>query len=221
MHEDMHTLLNAYLDGELHGWRLQAFQTHLDSCAACQNELKELRHVSDLLQADSAPEVLPVDRFVSQLTLHLPRPVPQEIRDDMLEPGLPRRTDRDRLPQPVPPAWWLVPAGLLGAWFFVQTVFTLTNIVSMANLTGLLGQATHWLGGGQETIWFNMATSLIGRQGAGAQLMLSLMNNVSVFGATLFSGFLWQAVIGLLFWAWLLLWWRRGGHQPLLMRNGS
>ncbi len=73
MHEDMRKLLNAYLDGELHGRRLLEMQAHLASCEACQIELKELRLVSDLLQASSAPEALPAERFVSQLTLSLPR----------------------------------------------------------------------------------------------------------------------------------------------------
>ena len=32
MHEDMRTLLNGYLDGELHGARLQEMQRHLTMC---------------------------------------------------------------------------------------------------------------------------------------------------------------------------------------------
>lgn len=204
MHEDMRTLLNVYLDGELHGRRMQAFQTHLASCAACQDELKELGLVSDLLQAAPPPELIPAERFVPQMTLRLPR-----------------HTLRNRSPKPGSLAWWLVPAGLLGAWFFVQTVFTLTNMVTAANLTGLLGHAAGWLGGGQETIWFNMATSLFSRQTAGAQSTLSLLNNVNIIGVNLLIGFLWQAVIGLLFWSWLFVWWRRGNLRPLMMRNGS
>jgi anti-sigma factor RsiW len=203
MHEDMRTLLNAYLDGELHGWRLLELQTHLASCAACRNELRELRLVSDLLQAEPAPEFTPAERFVSQLTL-----------------SLPRRTLRDRPPKPGSLAWWLVPAGLLGAWFFVQTVFTLTNVVTAVNLTGLLGHAATWLGSGQESIWFSAATSLFGGQ-AVAQPTLSLLNNVSVFAANLLSGFLWQAVIVLLYWAWLFFWWLRGGPRPMKMQNAS
>jgi hypothetical protein len=213
MHEDMRTLLNAYLDGELNGWRLLEMQTHLASCAACRNELKELRLVSDLLQANSAPEFTPAERFVSQLTLSLPRPV--------LEPGLPRRLLRDRLPKFGSLAGWLVPAGLLGAWFFVQTVFTLTGVITAANITGLLGHAASWLGSGQESIWFSAVTSLFGGQAVGTLPTLSLLNNVSVFGANLLSGFLWQALIVLLFWVWLSIWWLSGGLRPMKMRNAS
>ena len=205
MHEDKRALLNAYLDGELHGRHLLELETHLASCAACRNELKELRLVSDLLQADSAPEFIPAERFVSQLTL-----------------SLPRRTLGNQPPKPGSLAWWLVPVGLLGAWFFMQTVFTLTDLVSAANMTGLLGHASGWLGGGvQESIWFSTATSLFSGQAAGAQPTLSLLNNVSVFGANLLSGFLWQAVIVLLYWAWLFLWWFQRGSRTMKMRNAS
>ena len=198
MHENMRPLLNAYLDGELVGRRLLEMEVHLASCTTCRDELNELKLVSDLLQAAPAPEIPPAERFVSLLTL-----------------SLPRRPLRERSAQPASLAWWLVPAPLLGAWFFVQTVFTLTNALSAANLTGLLGHASNWLGSGQETIWFSTLTGLVGRQAAGAQPTLSLLNNVGVFGANLVSGFLWQAVIVMLYWGWLLSWWLRSSPQSM------
>ncbi len=205
MHDDMRTLLNAYLDGELHGTRLRAMETHLAACAACRNELRELRLVSNLLQADPVPEFTPAERFVSQLTLSMPRRAPQV-----------------RPQKPASLAWWLVPAGLLGAWFFVRTVFTLTDVVTAANMTGLLGHAASWLGGGgQESIWFSTAASLFGGQAVGAQPTLSLLNNVSVFGASLVSGFLLQAVIVLLYWAWLFFWWFRRSPGQVKMQKAS
>ena len=205
MPDEMCALLNPYLDGELHGRRLREMETHLISCAACRDELKELRMVSGLLQAGAAPEFPPAERFVSQLTL-----------------SLPRRTPGNWLPTPNSPAWWLVPVGLLGAWFFVQTVFTLTGLVSAANVTGLLGNATAWLGGGgQESIWFSTATSLFSGQASGAQPALSLLNNVSLFTANLLGGFFWQAVIVLLYWAWLFFFWLFRGPRLMKMGNGS
>jgi anti-sigma factor RsiW len=198
MHENMRPLLNAYLDGELVGRRLLEMEVHLASCTTCRDELNELKLVSDLLQAAPAPEIPPAERFVSLLTL-----------------SLPRRPLRERSAQPASLAWWLVPAPLLGAWFFVQTVFTLTNALSAANLTGLLGHASNWLGSGQETIWFSTLTSLVGRQASGAQPTLSLLNNVGVFAANLLSGFLWQAVIVMLYWGWLLSWWLRSSPQSM------
>ena len=202
MHEEMRPLLNAYLDGELHGQRLREMETHLSSCPACQDELRQLRLVSEFLQAGSAPQAIPAERFISQLTL-----------------SLPRRPLQNRSSLPGSLAWWLIPAGLLGAWFFVQTVLTLTGVVTAAKLTGMLGQTASWLGSRQETIWFSTAISLFGRQATGPLPTLSLLNNTSLFAANLLSGFLWQAVIGLLYWAWLLFWWLRSSPRPAKMQN--
>jgi len=219
MHEEMRTFLNAYLDGELHGRRLQEMENHLATCDDCRNELMELRLVSELLQAAPAPEVIPAERFVAQLMMSLPRSVQFAKR---IEPGNPRRTLRNQAPKPGSLAWWLVPAGLLGAWFFVQTVFTLTDVVTAAKLTGVLGQAASWLGSNsQETIWFRSATSLFSGQAAGSLPTLSLLNNVSIFAANLLGGFLWQAVIVLVYWAWLLFWWLRSSPRPVRMWNAS
>jgi hypothetical protein len=188
MHEEMQSLLTAYMDGELHGWRLQQMDAHLAACEVCRNELIEMRQLSDLVRTSPAPEFLPVDRFVSNLTLNLPR--------------LPKH---DLPAKGTTWVWWLVPAGLLGAWFFMQTVFTLTDVVTTANLTGLLGHASSWLGGGQDAIWFHAASSMFGRQVVTLP-SISLLNNMSIFGANLLSGLFWEAVIGLLYCSWLVIW---------------
>jgi anti-sigma factor RsiW len=203
MHKEMRSLLNAYLDGELHGRRLHELETHLASCEACQDELQDLRQVSELLQADPITDAMPVERFVSQMTLRLPR-----------------RSQPVRSPKPGSLVWWLVPAGLFGTWIFVQTVFTLTNVVTAANASGLLGSAFTWLGGGQESIWLSAASGLFGGQ-LTAQPLLSLLNNVSVFGANLVGGFLLQAVIVLLYVAWLGAWWIRRQSRLEKIQNVS
>ena len=69
MHKDMHPLLNAYLDGELQGTRLQEFKNHLASCEICQGELKELGsyfgstpccpHPRSLCPQNVSPPILP------------------------------------------------------------------------------------------------------------------------------------------------------------------
>ena len=202
MHDDMRALLNAYLDGELNGTRLQELELHLAGCEACREELKELRLVSELLQAAPAPEFMPAGRFASNLVLRLPR-----------------QTTRSLPPKPGALAWWLVPAGLLAAWFFVQTVFTLTGALIAAQLTGLLGQAAHWLSGGQETVWFAAVTSLFGSQAGPAQPALSLLNTLNVAGVNLLDGFLWQALIVLLYWSWLAVWWFRRRPRPMKMES--
>jgi len=202
MHEDMRTLLNAYLDGELHGTRLLEMELHLAACEACRNELKELCLVSDLLQAVPDPEFMPAGRFASNLSLSL----------------LPR-TMRDLPPKPGSLVWWLVPAGLLAAWFFVQTVFTLSGALTAAQMIGLLGQAAKWLNGGQETIWFAAVTSLLGSQAGAAQPALSLLNTLNAYGVNLLDGFLWQALIVLLYWGWLSAWWLMRRPRPMKMEN--
>src|SRR5512137_1183587 len=113
MHKDMHPLLNAYLDGEMQVTSFQEFKIHIASCEICQGELKELSLISDLLHAASTPEFMPAERFASNLALNLPR-----------------RTRRTLPIQPGQVAWWLIPVGLLAVWFFVQTVFYLTNLVT-------------------------------------------------------------------------------------------
>ncbi len=196
MHDDMRTLLNAYLDNELHGTRLLEMKMHLASCRECREELKGLRRVSDLLQAAPVPAFMPAERFVSNLSLKLER-----------------RTLRDRPPKPGSLAWWLVPAGLLVSWFFVRTVFTLTGMVTAAEATGLLGNTANWLGSGQQAIWFKAVTDLFGA--GAAQSTLSTLNEVSVFGMNLLSGLLWQAGIIFLYWGWLVVWWLRRGPKPM------
>ena len=200
MHEELHLSLNAYLDGELHGIRLQEMQTHLASCASCRDELEELRHFSDLLQAAPVPEFRPVERFVSNLSLRLP---PQALVE--------------RPSKPATLLWWLVPAGLLGAWSFVRTVFAITNVVSVAGLAGLLGQANAWLSAGEQQSLLTLVLNWFSAgQAAGmGQSLLSLLNTVDGFSSDLYSGFLWQALIVLLYWGWLAAWWLKRRPQPM------
>lgn len=185
--------LNAYLDGELGGLRLRQVEQHLERCAACRAELEALRGLSALLrETPPAAEFTPTGRFVSNLTS-----------------SLPRRPDASQPRKAASPGWWLVPAGLLGAWFFLRTALTLTGVFTAADATGLLGQATSWLDSGQQqAVWFTALTGLFGGQMTGTQQStLSLLNRVNIFGANLWNGFLWQAAIVLLYWVWLAGWW--------------
>jgi hypothetical protein len=203
MHEDMRTLLNAYLDGELQGTRLLEIKLHLAACQSCRNELKELRLVSDLLQAAPTPEFMPADRFVSNLNL-----------------SLPRRAWRDLPPKPGSLAWWLVPAGLMAAWIFIQTLYNFGNVVTAAQWTGLFGQAANLLsGGGQQTVWFAAISGLFGQDAVGATATLPLLNQLSLFGTNMLVGFLWQALIVILYWAWMFVWWLSRRPRPMKMVN--
>ena len=201
MHENLHPLLNAYLDGELHGARLRDMELHLASCEFCRTELDELRRLSDLLHDAPAPQFTPADRFASNLTL-----------------SLPRRPERTRPPQPAPLSWWLAPASLLFLWFFMRTVFALTDLVSVATESGLLGHTSAWLGDGQQqTTWFAMTTDLLGNRLTGnEQSALSLLNGINLFGGDLLHRLLWQTALILPCLGWLAVWWMR--HNPLPMK---
>jgi predicted anti-sigma-YlaC factor YlaD len=194
MHEDMRNLLNAYLDGELHGWRLLEMQTHLASCESCRNELRELRSVSDLLHAAPLPEFTPADRFMSNLTLNLPR--------------RPLKAQMQRGPSL---AWLLAPLALIGAWFFVQTLITLSGAVSLAADSGLLEQGTAWLssGAGNSDLYGTMMNLFGSEIGTSTQSALSTVDQVALFGNGLLNQLLWQAVVALLYWAWMAAWWLR------------
>lgn len=193
--------LNAYLDGELGGLRQRQVEQHLERCAACRAELEALRGLSALLrETPPAAEFTPTGRFVTNLML-----------------SLPRRPDASQPRKAASLGWWLAPAGLLGAWFFLRTVLTLTGVFTAADATGLLGQANAWFTSSQpQAAWFVAITSLFGSQmSAAQQSTLSLFNQVSVFGGDLFSGFLWQAAIVLLYWVWLAAWWFRHAPRPM------
>ncbi|NCP16821.1 hypothetical protein GW866_07240, partial [bacterium] len=103
--------LNAYLDGELGGLRQRQVEQHLERCAACRAELEALRGLSALLrETPPAAEFTPTGRFVTNLML-----------------SLPRHPDASQPRKAASLGWWLAPAGLLGAWFFLRTVLTLTG----------------------------------------------------------------------------------------------
>lgn len=200
MHEDMHFLLNAYLDGELHDIRLQQMQTHLTSCETCQNELKELRRISELLHTAPVLETRRVDQFITNLTLILPR------RSMSVRPAKPGFL-----------LWWLVPAGLLFTWFFVRTTIFVADVVSVAGTFGLLGQANIWLGsGGHQPIWFALLNWISGGQAA-SSAAFNLLSTLNGIMAGFFSGFLWQVGVGSIYLGWLTVWWVK--RRPQTMNN--
>ena len=198
MHEVLYPLLNAYLDGELHGTRLQQMETHLASCEICQVELKELRRVSQLLQATPLPEVRRVDRFVANLALNLPQ---QPISDPGKKQGF--------------LLWWLIPMGLVFDWFFVRAVILLGDIISLSGTGGLLGGVNALFNRSDlQPLWMTLLNVISGGQAANGQTV-SLLNTLNGFASGFLSGFLWQAGIGLVYLGWLAVWWFRRRPQPV------
>ncbi len=203
MCEEFRPLLSAYLDNELQGASLQRLENHLATCEACRAELEELRQVSNLLHALPTPQTMPVDHFVANLTLKLPRR-PVTSRSSRVGAWV----------------WWLAPAGLLFIWFFVQTVFTISGTLSIASRTVLLGNATTWLPVATDhTLWFSALTSLFGNLAGGtAEAAISFLDQVNILGASLAGQFLIEAVIAVLYWTWLVIWWQN--RRPRTM-NGN
>lgn len=201
MHEDMRNLLNAYLDGELYGSRLLEIKHHLTVCTSCRETLKELRLVSEILQADPLPAFLPAEQFAANLLLRLPH-----------------RPLHAQPPKPGSTAWWLVPAVLLGGWAFVQAILLLTNWVTAANLLGLLGE-DFWLKTGAGIFWLEWAKGLF--SSGQMQATLTFLSQLGSLGRGIWQSLLWQAALVILYWFWLTLWWQKRGPRPMRSRFAS
>jgi anti-sigma factor RsiW len=116
MNDHVERLLAAYHDGELSERRLQKVETHLEICEPCRDELEKLIVVRALLQEYSEPgDLVPLDQFVAQVGLQLPR--------------RPTRPSRHRVLEAL---WQLIPVALLVIWVFFQAVFTQTALMGIA-----------------------------------------------------------------------------------------
>src|ERR1700678_2399194 len=49
-------LLSPFMDGELHGSDRDAVAEHLDHCADCQQQLRDLRNLTDVWSSSAPPE---------------------------------------------------------------------------------------------------------------------------------------------------------------------
>ena len=154
MVEHVNEYLGAYLDKELHGWRLQQVEAHLAACQACAAELAELRSLSALLRETPVEgDFSPPDRFADQVLLQLPR-----------------RQEHPSGTQQLKVRWWLAPASLLGAWVFTQTVVIVSWLVWAGGQTGLFGSSAAWLNGAPRyNLWLHTALSLFNGSLASAQ----------------------------------------------------
>ncbi len=189
--------LSAYLDGELSESRRLKVQAHLEECAVCRAELEGLRRVSQMLQSAPAPEFTPADTFSARLALQLPRnqPVEQPVRRSTL-------------------LWWLAPAVLLAAWIFIQIVFGISGAVGLLDAANLFPDASlPAADGAPHSLWYTALVNLLGGLVNGMpRSALELLDQVSVLTATALSSLFWQALIALLYLAWLVVWWR--GRTP-------
>ena len=188
--------LNAYLDGELSGWRRERIEQHLAGCPDCQAELAALRRLSQALQeAAFTPDFTPAERFAAQVMLRLPR-----------QPAQPTGRKTSDL------GWWLAPAVILFAWAFVQAVFLLSTGVWTAGQAGLLGETAAWLAPkAAETGMLTGALQWLGVMPGGVtQQMASFSESI---GWNMLLQVVLEGGLGLLYLGWLVIWWLRR-QQP-------
>ena len=198
MTEHVKQWLNAYFDGELHGARVSQVESHLAECAECKAELDGLRKLSALLR-DTAPtnEFISTKRFVSNLTLNLPRQPEQTQPRKILEIS-----------------WWLIPIGILGTWVFLQVTFLLSRLVLIVSDAGLLGNTfTVFKGNPSQAQWLETLTWLFGNQLGFNQTVISTLNNADLFIQNQGSAFIWQALLATIYLVWLASWWFRQQNQ--------
>ena len=198
MSEHVNEWLNAYLDGELGGWRLERVEDHLAGCPDCRAELETLRLLSQLVQQVPLPQALPsAERFTAQVMLRLPRQ--------------PARRTQGRLPEL---GWWLVPAVLLGGWAFVQAVFWLSTGIWTAGEIGLLGETAAWLAPqAQGTGMLTGTLQWLGVMPGGSMQQIAGLSEG--MGWNLLLRLVLEGGLGFLYLGWLLTWWqRRQLHNP-------
>jgi len=192
--------LNAYLDGELKGNRLQHVQEHLAECTTCQDELDSLQNLSGLLQTVPAPEFPSPERFATQVNLLLPQKRTATPNSRIFEIG-----------------WWMIPVGLLAVWVFISTAALLGDAISAAKNFGLLDSTTaSFISAPSEAV---EVTSTLGQFGMLQGKGLQWAETTETFTRGLFPQIVLQIAVALLYLAWFAVWWTRHTHQmnkPLL-----
>lgn len=202
MNEHVTEWLGIYLDGELRGPQLHRVEDHLAECSTCRLELDELQNLSQMLaESASAERFTPTERFVSNLALR--------INAGSLNPAE-RPGGKTRI-RATEMAWWLIPAGVLVAWFFVQSYLTVSTWVSTAVTAGAFGSLASVLqGGSSHSVWFTAVIILFGNGLPGhAGPFLNALDDISIFGSQITAQLVLRVGIGLLYWAWLVAWWKR------------
>jgi predicted anti-sigma-YlaC factor YlaD len=186
--------LNAHLDGELHGIRLQHVEAHLAQCDACRTELNSLEKLSTLLQNVPAAEFSPPERFAAQVSLRLPRQKAEAPRKKILEIG-----------------WWMIPVGLLAIWIVINTSFFVYDVVSVANRFGLLTSVSDWMrfGTSSPANW----SSLLGQIGVLRGNAFTLAASTETFTRTSLLQINLQVSVAMLYLSWLAIWWVRHQRQ--------
>jgi hypothetical protein len=201
MNEHVTPWLGAYHDGELKGHRLRQVEGHLSQCTACSAELDQLQMLRELLQENPIAEgLMPAERFVAQVGLRMVRRPEKPPWQRVLETG-----------------WRLAPAGLIGAWAFVQAVFIVAGIALIVLQVGV-GIDVLGLEGVPRDTWLTAGLGFLGAELSDASwTVLHLLNTLGQ-GVVLYL--IATIVIGLVYWSWLATLWARHQHQRHLVQVG-
>jgi len=198
MNDHVLDLLGAYLDGELNSTRKQKVEAHLNQCSLCLSEYEGLCRISQIVREANAPKFTPVEKFASQVALQLPR---QQVAAN---PG-----------KRVSGVWWLVPLILLGAWFFIQTVFRLSQMITLLDQNSVIKFGAIADSSAGIPLWLGALMSLLEPLLDGNQVSsLMFINELTAIGRETLGGFFWQAAVGILYLVWLAIWWFRRLQQP-------
>lgn len=116
--------------------------------------------------------------------------------------------------------WRAVPAGLLGALAFVQTVFIVGAMVLSALHLGLGGDLTAGFLPPEGGLWLIELLSLSdGSLADVGQIMLQMLSDGGPLGWGVTLNLVLLVVIGLLYWSWLATWWVRHQRHQLEVLN--
>jgi anti-sigma factor RsiW len=195
MDEHVNQWLGAYLDGELNLEKRRMVEAHLETCSSCRADLEELTSLSNLLKTTAKENSLVPDaRFAAQVALKLPRRQEQPLAATVVKIG-----------------WWLAPAGILGAWVFLQAVLVVTGLAQAAGLAGSQNGSLAWLSGlsGQNAVTSTLSNLVDGRLGQTVSSLLYYLGNGTDLGWSLIVPVVFQAALALLFVSWLAAWWFR------------
>lgn len=186
--------LNAYLDGELHGSRLQQVNEHLTACEVCQAELDSLQSLSGLLQEVPTPKFPSPERFATQVNLLLPQKRTLTPSRRLFEVG-----------------WWMIPVGIVAAWVFITTASLLSDVVTTAKSFGILDNTTASLiSAPSDTA---DVTSTLGQFGMLSGNGLQWAETTETYTRSVLPQIVLQVAVALLYLTWFAIWWARQTRQ--------
>jgi len=190
--EHMNQWQGAYLDNELNGEMQRKVEAHLANCSYCKAELEELKSLSKLLKtAAKGKSLVPDVHFSAQVALKLPRHQIPPLASSATRIG-----------------WWLLPAGILGVWAFIQAVQVASSLALAAGQFGLVSGPLAWLSGlnGQNLFTSAVLSLVDGRFGLTTSSFLAFIGRGTGILWNLFILVLFQAGLALLFASWLAVW---------------